>query len=431
MIKTSEFNEYKTKNDIDLYVNKTDKFKTNYIHLDIIRPLSDQNEVSKNALIPYILYRGSYKYPTNQAISRELDKLFGADLNVSVARRGENQLLRFSIEIINDKFINSKENLTKKAIDFLYQLVFNPFVVDEKFKSDYVNKGRTFISEKILSLKNDKNSYVIERCYQEMCKDEKFSLYTLGTQKGLYNTRSDNLYTYYRKILKESPIEVFVIGDINSEEDIYNYINNNYKYDRDRKLPLNNTVMKTDHFNYVELAEEDNISQSRLGVGIRVPITRNHPLYFALTVYNGILGGFSHSKLFNTIRKEKGLAYYINTRLETTKGLILINAGINQDDYSTVKKIIKEKLAEIREGKVSKENIEWTKKKLISKYETLSDNNHSVVNAFLLGLINGKKDSLNFVINSIKQVKKEDIIKVAKMVQLTTYFLLIPGSDPN
>jgi len=63
MIKTSKFNEYKTENDIDVYINNTDKFKTNYIHLDIVRPLSDENEVSKNALIPYILYRGSKKYP--------------------------------------------------------------------------------------------------------------------------------------------------------------------------------------------------------------------------------------------------------------------------------------------------------------------------------------------------------------------------------
>jgi predicted Zn-dependent peptidase len=140
------------------------------------------------------------------------------------------------------------------------------------------------------------------------------------------------------------------------------------------------------------------------------------------------LGGFSHSKLFTTIREDRGLAYYINTRLESTKGLILINAGIDVVDYPIVKEIIEDKIEEIKEGKIEKENIEWTKKKLINRYKTLSDNNHSIVDAFLLGLINGKKDSLNYVINSIKQVKKEDIIQVAKKVNLTTYFLLKPGS---
>ena len=428
MIKTSKFNEYKTENDIDVYINNTDKFKTNYIHLDIVRPLSDENEVSKNALIPYILYRGSKKYPTNQDISHRLDELYGADLNVSVARRGENQLLRFSIEVINDRYVDYKESLIKKAVDFLYEIVFNPLLGEKDFHQEYINKGRTFLKEKILSLKNDKNSYVIERCYQEMCRGEDFSLYTLGTIDGLQTSRQDNLYNYFQDVLKESPIEMFIIGDVGEADQLYKYINQKFEMERDKKLPLNNTFIKTEDFEKKELEEEDEITQSRLCAGMRIPITRSHPLYFALIVYNGILGGFSHSKLFTTIREDRGLAYYINTRLESTKGLILINAGIDVVDYPIVKEIIEDKLEEIKEGKIDQKNIEWTKKKLINRYKTLSDNNHSIVDAFLLGLINGKKDSLNYVINSIKQVKKEDIIKVAKKVNLTTHFLLKPGS---
>jgi predicted Zn-dependent peptidase len=428
MLKTSKFDEYKTENDIDVYINNTDKFKTNYIHLDIVRPLSAENEVSKNALIPYILYRGSKKYPTNQDISHRLDELYGADLNVSVARRGENQLLRFSIEVINDRYVDYQESLIKKAVDFLYEIVFNPLLDEKDFHEVYINKGRTFLKEKILSLKNDKNSYVIERCYQEMCRGEDFSLYTLGTIAGLKSSRQENLYNYFQEVLKESPIEMFIIGDVGEADQLYKYIDQKFEIKRDKNLPLNNTFIKTEDFEEKELEEEDDITQSRLCAGMRIPITRSHPLYFALIVYNGILGGFSHSKLFTTIREDRGLAYYINTRLESTKGLILINAGIDVVDYPMVKEIIEDKIEEIKEGKIEKENIEWTKKKLINRYKTLSDNNHSIVDAFLLGLINGKKDSLNYVINSIKQVKKEDIIQVAKKVNLTTYFLLKPGS---
>lgn len=428
MLKTSKFSEYKTENDIDLYINNTDKFKTNYIHLDIVRPLSDEKKVSKNALIPYILYRGTEKYPTNQSISRRLDELYGADLNVSVARRGENQLLRFSIEVINDKYLDSRDNLTKKAINFLYQLVFNPLLEEADFKKEYIIKGYDFLKEKILSLKNNKNSYVIERCYQELCRGEDFSLYTLGTINGLKESKKENLIDYYKRVLKESPMEMFVIGNIKSSSDIYKYINNQYNHKRDKKLPLNNTVIKTKDLEHSELVEEDEISQTKFCAGIRVPITRAHPLYFALIVYNGMFGGFNHSKLFSTIREKRGLAYYINTRLESTKGLILINAGIDVKNHAIVKEIIEEKLEEMRRGNFEEQNLEWTKKKLINRYKLLSDNNHSIVDAFLLGLINGKKDSLNYVINSIKQVKKEDVKKVANQIKLTTYYLLKPGS---
>src|SRR6056297_3303786 len=280
----------------------------------------------------------------------------------------------------------------------------------------------------MVSLKKNKSSYVIERCYQEMCRGEDFSLYTLGSINGLRESQKENLYKYFQKILLESPIELFVIGDINKPDDLYQYINNKFIDKRDKELPLNNTFIKTENFREKELEEEDEITQSRFCAGIRVPITRNHPLYFALIVFNGMLGGFSHSKLFTTVREERGLAYYINTRLESTKGLILINAGIDIKDYQTVKDIISEKLNEMSKGQFTDKNLNWTKKKLINRYKSLSDNNHSVVDAFLLGLINDKKDSLNYVINSIKQVKKEDIVKVAKKVNLTTYYLLKPGS---
>ena len=428
MLKASKFNEYKTKNDIDVYINNTDKFKTNYIQIDIIRPLNDEKDVSKNALIPYVLYRGTDQYPTNQDISKRLDELYGADLNVSVARRGENQLLRFSIEVINDKFVNNNENLLKGAIDFLYEILFNPLLEDGDYKQKFINKGHKFLKEKILSLKNDKNSYVIERCYQEMCRGEDFSLYTLGTLKGLKSSINDNLYQYFKKVLIESPLEIFVIGDVGNHKDIYDYINTKFNYERNKDLPINNTSLKIDGFDNIDIEEEDQVTQSKLCAGIRVPITRNHPLYFALIVFNGMLGGFSHSKLFTTVREERGLAYYINTRLESTKGLILINAGIDIKDYQTVKDIISEKLNEMSKGQFTDKNLNWTKKKLINRYKSLSDNNHSVVDAFLLGLINDKKDSLNYVINSIKEVDKKDIIEVAKKVNLTTHFLLKPGS---
>jgi len=350
---------------------------------------------------------------------------------VSVARRGENQLLRFSIEIIDDIYLDKKIDLTKKAIDFLYEIVFNPLIIKDDFKKEYIKKGQDFLEEKILSLKNDKSSYVIERCHQEMCRGEDFSLYTLGTIKGLKEGKEDNLFDYYQQILKESPIELFLIGDFKDSDDIYNYINLKYDYPRDKNLPLNNTNLKIKNYENRELKEEDEITQSRLCAGIRVPITRNHPLYFAFLVYNGMLGGFSHSKLFSSIREKRGLAYYINTRVESTKGLIIINAGLDEVDYPIVKEIIEEKIEEMSKGDFEDQNIEWTKKKLINRYKILSDNNHSIVDAFLLGLINGKKDSLNFVINSIKQVEREDIIKVAKKINLTTYYLLKPGSAKN
>jgi len=45
-------------------------------------------------------------------------------------------------------------------------------------------------------------------------------------------------------------------------------------------------------------------------------------------VYNSILGGGLHSKLFQNVREKAGLAYYAFSRLEKFKGLMVVSCGI-------------------------------------------------------------------------------------------------------
>ena len=47
-----------------------------------------------------------------------------------------------------------------------------------------------------------------------------------------------------------------------------------------------------------------------------------------LQVFNGIFGGFPHSKLFINVREKASLAYYAASRLESHKGLLMVMSGI-------------------------------------------------------------------------------------------------------
>lgn len=54
----------------------------------------NEEDASSNALIPFILYRGSKNYPSSRAFKIELEELYGAELSVSVWKRG-NPALKF------------------------------------------------------------------------------------------------------------------------------------------------------------------------------------------------------------------------------------------------------------------------------------------------------------------------------------------------
>jgi len=119
---------YKTeeiKQSIKIHCIKTDKFKTNLISVFLTVPLS-REKVTANALIPAILRRGTNDLKTQEDISIELENMYGATFDCGIEKTGENQVLKFYLETVNDEFLPSKENTLNKAIKLLFDIVLDP-----------------------------------------------------------------------------------------------------------------------------------------------------------------------------------------------------------------------------------------------------------------------------------------------------------------
>ena len=112
--------EYKVKeikDGIKLHLINNDKFKTNLISVFLTTELNREN-VTKNALIPAVLRRGSETMPTQEDISREMEEMYGASFNCGIDKRGDNQVLKFYMETVNDNFLpDNSENMLEKSIN--------------------------------------------------------------------------------------------------------------------------------------------------------------------------------------------------------------------------------------------------------------------------------------------------------------------------
>lgn len=200
MNKTNAFNHYKLNNSCDLHIFNSNKFKTNLIQMVIIEKLAAET-VSANALLPYVFYRGSNKYPTTREFKIRLNELYGAELSISVLKRGENQLLIFSLELPNENFLPEQTPLFREGLKLLYELVLNPAM-----KEEYIEQEKDNLQRKIGALINDKYSYAVERCYQEMCANETYGLYKLGKKKDLEVITKEQLLKRYNSIINNSVI---------------------------------------------------------------------------------------------------------------------------------------------------------------------------------------------------------------------------------
>ena len=121
------------KNGIKAHLIKTDIFKTNLVSIILTTPLKKRN-VTKNALIPFLLKRGSMNFPTHEQISLRLEELYGTSLNCGVDKVGDNQIIKFVAESIDNNYTLNGEDLIKDVISLLVDVTFNPYMENGKFK---------------------------------------------------------------------------------------------------------------------------------------------------------------------------------------------------------------------------------------------------------------------------------------------------------
>lgn len=418
-------NELKFKNYQDrfnLHYLATDKFKTNLVQIYFMLPLRTSKEAAMTALIPSILKRGSQNFPNHRLLKTELESLYGSNLGFNILKRGENQILRFSLEIVNEKFLTEKSELTENALKLFNEILFNPLTEKGAFKERYFEQERKILKEKISALINDKYSYTVERCISKMCQDEKYGIYKLGTAEALDQITNKELYNHYQNLLANVQRSLFLVGDFKAgfEEDIF--AETELKAGKDIFDQETEVFYNPQQINSYQ--EELKINQAKLAVGFRTGITREMTAYYSLLVFNSLIGGSTHSRLFREVREKRSLAYYISSSIETTKGLMLINGGINAENKEEVLELIKKEIKALAAGDFTEEEFQRAKKSVINSLKQDLDSSKALASHYLLSLINKKEESIARTIAGVEAVETKDINDTAEKLKLDTVYLL-------
>ena len=207
------------KKGINLHLIKTNKFKTNLITAVISIPLSREN-VTFDAVIPAVLRRGTSNIKTQEEISKKLEEMYGAEFDCGVEKIGDNHVLKFYLEALNDNYLpeENKENLAKEGLSLLLDIIFNPYIEQDAFKEEYVESEKNNVKILIESKIDNKNAYALNRCIEEMYENKPYGLYKFGYTEDLKNINSKNLYEHYKEILNTAKIDIYFSGDINTNE---------------------------------------------------------------------------------------------------------------------------------------------------------------------------------------------------------------------
>ncbi len=407
-------------NGIYLNLIKTDKFKSNLLSYYFLRPLSKE-EVTKNALLPLVLKRGTKEYTTNLDIQKKLEETYGANLSIAINKRGEKHVLRFTIETVNGDYVGDKDYIYE-VIALLKSIIYNPVLEKGYFRKDYVEQEKENLRHKIEGRINDKRSYALDRCIEEMCRNEKFSIYPLGNVEDLKNINEDILYKHYQNVINTSPIEIFYVGEY--DEKLVEYIKEVGQIERENVLTLPReqiiSGVKTKNMVY----EDMDVTQGKLVLGYRTGIPYEDRLYNGLIVASDILGGGPNSKLFRNVREKESLAYYITSTIFKYKSIMLIDGGIEFDNFEKTIDIVKKQIEEVKNGNFTDEDIEISKKSIKSSTESIKDSIFLISEYFFSQILSEDNRSLEEVLSDIDSVTREEITEaMSKVVLDTIYFM--------
>lgn len=403
----------------NLHLIKTDKFRTVTVRVSMRQEITEENITYRNVLADMLVYSNA-SYKTKRELVMKEQELYSAHISANSSRSGMYNNINFQLKMLLDKY--TEEGIEEESIKFFSDILFNPNVTDKKFDStsfEIIKKENQSIVE---SYKENSSKYSIIRLLQNM-EDKPYKYIEYGKKEVLAKMTEESLYAFYQDFFNKSLVDIYVIGNIDLEK-YTKLIKKYFLFDTFKRKKIS-PIIPVDKYNKRSktVVEQEDISQSKLSIGCKIEPLSEFDRNYTLTLYNLILGGSSESKFFKNIREKHSLCYYVSSSIRKLDNLMIIKAGISKENFKETVKRIKKEMKDMTLGKFDEVDIENAVNNYISALNEIEDFSDAIIETYVAkDLLN--LDDIKIRREKIKQVTKEDIIRVGKAVHMATVYLL-------
>ena len=409
---------------------RSDKFKTACMSVNLLTQLKRET-AAMNALIPAVLRRGTTRYGDMEALSRRLDELYGTAIEPVVRRVGEIQCLGFFASFPEPEYIPGGQALLGEVSGLMAELLLRPNTRGGLLLPQYVDSEREKLLDLIRSRVNEKRSYAVQRCIEEMCCYEDFAVSRFGDEAECEAIHYKKLTRHYRELIRTAPVEFFYCGKAGLKqvvaalrEALAGMPRGEIDYDIGTDLRMNAVEAQA---RYVE--ERMDVTQGKLVMGFRLGECMEEPNVPALYVFNAVYGSGVTSKLFMNVREKLSLCYYASSTIVRRKGLMLVSSGIEFDKYEAARDEILAQLEAVRRGEISEDELSWAKRAVASDLRAAMDSQGELEGYWLGQALDGLDYSPLELAALVDEVTMDDVTAIAKSVELDLIYFLRGNED--
>ena len=426
-----EFNRAELMPGVFLSHLRSDKFKTACMSVTLLTQLRRET-AAMNAVIPFVLRRGTTRYGDMEQLSRRMDELYGAAVEPVVRRIGEIQCIGFYGSFPEPDYLPGGEALLGDTCALMAQLLLDPATRGGLLLPQYVDSEREKLLDIIRSRVNDKRSYALTRCIEEMCCYEDFAVSRFGSESEAENIHYKKLTRHYRELIQTSPVEIFYCGKTDFKavsaamRDAFSTMpRGEIDYDIGTDLRMNAVE---DKVRFVE--EEMDVTQGKLVLGFRLGECMEEPDIPALYVFNAVYGSGATSKLFMNVREKLSLCYYASSAVYLHKGIMLVSSGIEFDKLDAARDEILAQLDSVRRGEITDDELRSAKKSVASDLRAVQDSIGELEGFYLSQALDGLDYGPAELAALAEDVTKEDVQAIAKSIECDLiYFLKGSGEE--
>ena len=426
-----EFNRTELMPGVFLSHLRSDKFKTACMSVTLLTQLRRET-AAMNAVIPFVLRRGTTRYSDMEQLSRRMDELYGAAVEPVVRRIGEIQCIGFYGSFPEPDYLPGGEALLGDTCAHRAQLLLDPVTRGGLLLPQYVDSEREKLLDIIRSRMNDKRSYALTRCIEEMCCYEDFAVSRFGSESEAENIHYKKLTRHYRELIQTCPVEIFYCGKTDFKavsaamRDAFSAMpRGEIDYDIGTDLRMNAVE---DHVRFVE--EEMDVTQGKLVLGFRLGECMEEPDIPALYVFNAVYGSGATSKLFMNVREKLSLCYYASSAVYLHKGIMLVSSGIEFDKLDAARDEILAQLDSVRRGEITDDELRSAKKSVASDLRAVQDSIGELEGFYLSQALDGLDYGPAELAALAEDVTKEDVQAIAESIECDLiYFLKGSGEE--
>ena len=236
-----------------------------------------------------------------------------------------------------------------------------------------------------------------------------------GTEDSVKGIERAGLVEFYERFYRPNRAILAVVGDISHQEMVEGLSKAFQTWEKGSSTKEPPPSSSPGPADFIRVNKD--LTQANIIIGHK-GVPRGHPDYYAIRVMNYILGGggFS-SRLVDSIRNERGLAYSVYSMFSAQKyvGTFQLAMQTKNETAKEAIRIAMEEIRRVREQGVSVGELKAAKDYLIGSFPLRLDTNRRVANFFAhveffeLGL-----DYPDRYSELIRRITQEDILRVAK-----------------